>query len=100
MEVVQGDKAPDHGSHRRRNLRIICVGKMALSVHLVLVNLRMESAAKLPHSAGELEHLLARQRPGYAEPVPRQPRLDRSDILVRRPKLLSELFRRKPLVIV
>jgi hypothetical protein len=100
MEVVQRGKSSNHGSKRRRNLRIICIREVALSVHLVLVDLRMESAAKLAHVAGELDDLSARKRSGYAEPLSGQPCFDRSDVLVRRAELLAELLRRKPLVVV
>ena len=100
MEVVQRNKSAHHRRKSRRNLRIGRVRKMALAVHRVLMNLRVECAAELPHVPRELDHLLARLDPDHVEAMPRQPRLHRRNILVRNAKLLAELVRRKPLVII
>jgi hypothetical protein len=71
---------------------------MGLTVYFISMDLRMKRTAKLPDVPRKLQRLFPRIDPGHAESAPRQPRLHRRDILIRRSKLLAELIRRQPLV--
>src|SRR5438045_3070494 len=79
-EVVQGYDARHDWSQRGRNLRIGHVGLARFSVHIEVMDFRVERVPNLAYVSGKLNHCSASAYSQVVKALARQPICDRLDI--------------------
>ena len=97
-EIVERRETRNDGRQRRRNLRFRHVGDVAFAVHFKVMDLRMEGLAHLAGRAAEKYERAPFTDFVNGESLRLQPARDRGNVMVGRPKVFAELFRRHPVV--